>query len=59
MRGENNMFKNFNLSDKEILGIIEQYKNLINKYSIINKQIDEDLRQEIIFNIYKNLTKNR
>lgn len=53
------MFKNFNLSDKEILGIIEQYKNLINKYSIINKQIDEDLRQEIIFNIYKNLTKNR
>lgn len=53
------MFKNFNLSDKEVLDIIEQYENLINKYSKINEQIDEDLRQEIILNIYKNLIKNR
>lgn len=53
------MFKNFNMSDDEILMIIEEYENLINKYSYINGEIDDDLRQEIILNIYKDLTRNR
>lgn len=53
------MFNNFNLSDDEVLEITNQYENLINKYSRINGEIDEDLKQEIILNIYKSLTKNR
>lgn len=53
------MFKNFNLSDDEVLRIIEEYGNLINKYSYINGEINDDLRQEIILNIYKDLTRNR
>jgi hypothetical protein len=53
------LFKNFNLSNDEVLEIINSYKNLINKYSIVNGSIDEDLKQEIILTIYKTLTKNR
>jgi len=53
------MFNNYNLSDDEVLAIIEEYENLINRYSKINDEINEDLRQEIIINIYKFLTKNR
>lgn len=53
------MFNNFNLSNKEILKIIDDYKNLINKNSIINGKIDEDLQQEIRLLIFKVLSKNR
>lgn len=53
------MFNNFNLSDDDVMEIINQYDNLINKYSRINGEIDEDLKQEIIIEIYKTLTKNR
>ena len=53
------MFNEFNLSDDDVLGIIKEYENLINKYSYINGEIDDDLRQEIILNIYKDLTRNR
>ncbi len=53
------MFNNFNLSDKEIVKIIEDYKNLINKNSIINNSIDEDLQQEIKLLIFRILSKNR
>lgn len=53
------MFNNFNLSDKEILKIINDYRNLINKNSIINGKIDEDLQQEIRLLIFKVLSKNR
>ena len=53
------MFKNFNMSDDEVLTIIKEYENLINKYSYINGEIDDDLRQEIILYIYKDLTRNR
>lgn len=53
------MFNNFDLSDDEVLEIVNKYENLINKYSRINGEIDEDLKQEIILNIYKSLTKNR
>lgn len=45
------MFNNFNLSDEEIMKIINK--------SIINDRIDEDLMQEIKFEIFKNLIKNR
>ncbi len=53
------MFKNFNMTDDEVMEIIYTYDNLINKYSRINGKIDEDLKQEITVEIYKTLTKNR
>lgn len=53
------MFNNYSLSDDDVMGIIEKYDNLINKYSEINGKIDEDLKQEIIITIYRKLTKNR
>ena len=53
------VFRNFTLTNDEVLQIIHDYKNLINKYSIVNGVIDEDLKQEIILAIYNSLTKNR
>lgn len=53
------MFNNFNLTDQEILKIINDYKNLIDKNSIINRKLDEDLQQEIKLLIFKILSKNR
>ena len=55
------MFNNYNLTDEEVLEIIEKYENLINKYSRLytNGPIEEDLKQEIIIKIYMVLTKNR
>ena len=41
------MFKNFNMTDDEVMEIINEYNNLINKYSRINWNIDKDLKQEI------------
>ena len=51
------MFKNFNMTDDEVMEIINEYDNLISKYSRINGNIDEDLKQEITIEIYKTLTK--
>ena len=53
------VFKNFNMTDDEVMEIIYTYDNLLNKYSKINGKIDEDLKQEIKLEIYKTLTKNR
>ena len=53
------MFKNFNLSNNEILDIINDNMSLINKYSIINGKINEDLKQEILIKILRNLRKNK
>ncbi len=55
------MFNNYNLTDDEVIEIINQYENLINKYSKLraDSQIDEDLKGEIIEKIYRVLTKNR
>ena len=53
------IFKNFNMTDDEVMEIIYTYDNLLNKYSKINGKIDEDLKQEITVEIYKTLTKNR
>lgn len=53
------MFNNFSLTDEEVISIITDYDNLINKYSKINGVINEDLKQEIILNLYIRLTKNR
>ena len=53
------MFNNFNLSDEEILKIINDYKNLIYKYSCINYRFDEDLKQEIEFRIFYVMSRNR
>ena len=53
------IFRNFNMSDDEVMEIINTFDNLINKYSMINGSIDEDLKQEIRIQIYITLTKNR
>ena len=53
------IFKNFNMTDDEVMEIIYEYDNLISKYRKINGDIDEDLKQEITIEIYKTLTKNR
>ena len=37
------MFKDFNLSDEEVLDIIKRYENLINKNSMINFQLNETM----------------
>ena len=53
------IFNNNNLSEKEILYIIEKFRNYIRKESYINRKFDEDLNQEIKIRIYKTLTKGR
>ena len=53
------MFNDFNLSDFEIINIIERYNPLIINKSKINYKYDEDLCQEIKLNIWKELSKNR
>ena len=55
------MFNNYNLSDNDVIEIINQYENLINKYSRIShdEPINEDLREDIIEKIYIALTQNR
>lgn len=53
------MFNNFNLSDEEIMKIIEDYEPLITSRSTINFKYDEDLNQEIKLYIFKILSKNR
>ena len=44
-------------SNKEIEIIIKEYLPLINKYSLINNKIDEDLKQEILLSLIKYLKK--
>lgn len=53
------MFNDFNLSDEEVIHIIDRYTNLIDSKSYINERFDEDLQQEIKIFIFKVLTKNR
>ena len=53
------MFNNFNLSDEEIIKIINDYQPLIKSNSNINFKFDEDLKQEIEIRIFETLSKNR
>lgn len=53
------MFNDFNLSDEEVINIIDRYNPLIVNYSMINGRFDEDLCQEIKITIFTELTKNR
>lgn len=53
------MFNNFDLSDEEIMKIINDYEALITSKSMINFKFDEDLNQEIKLYIFKVLSKNR
>ena len=55
----NNLFNNYNLSDKEVARIISMFEKEINKNSMIMGKLNEDCKQEIIINIYEALTKNR
>ena len=52
-------FNNYNLTDEEILSIIEQSLPVINRNSKINGVVDEDLKQDIIVNIYEQLKSKR
>ena len=52
------MFNEFNLNDKEVIKIIDDYKPLILKVSTLNNG-NEDLKQEIELEIFRALTKNR
>ncbi len=53
------MFNNFNLTNNEIVKIINDYEPLIRKNSEINNRFNEDLYQEIKIYIFKVLSKNR
>lgn len=53
------IFNNYNLTDEEIIKIINDYKPLIINKSFINHKFDEDLCQEIKIKIFKSLSKNR
>lgn len=53
------LFKNFNLTDDEVEDILKNNKGLVNRYCEINGVIDNDLRQEIMMEIYISLTQNR
>lgn len=53
------MFNNFNLTDNEIMKIVNDYEPLIRKKSEINNKFNEDLYQEIRIYIFKILSKNR
>lgn len=52
------MFNNFSLTNSEIMKIIDDYKYLINKYSKLNNEFNEDLNQEIKIYIFRILSKN-
>lgn len=56
---EEKYFNNYNLTDEEILSIIEQSLPVINRNSKINGVVDEDLKQDIIVNIYEQLRSKR
>lgn len=56
---EGKEFNNYNLTDEEVLNVIEQSIDTINFYARINGVIDEDLKQEMIIAIYEQLTKGR
>ena len=51
------MFNNYSLSDEDVVAIIMEYEPLINKFSIIDNKVNEDLKQEIILSIYEKIGK--
>ncbi|MCI8760950.1 MAG: hypothetical protein HFJ34_07595 [Clostridia bacterium] len=53
------IFNNFTLTDEEVMNIIDTYQNLIKRHCKVSMKFDEDLYQEIVFNIFKTLTRNR
>lgn len=53
------MFNNFNLNDKEILKIINDFKPLLLNNAMIKNKLDEDLYQELQIKIFKELSRNR
>ena len=53
------MFNDFNLTNKEISKIINDYDPLIRKKSTKDNKFDEDISQEIKLLIFKKLSKNR
>lgn len=56
---EDNRFNNYNLTNKEVSKIINNFENVIYKNTLRLGEYQEDCIQEIKFQIYKSLTKNR
>lgn len=53
------MFNNFNLTNQEVIKILNDYENLIKANAKIKGHVDEDLEQEIKLRIFEVLTKNK
>lgn len=53
------IFNNCTLTDEETLSVIEQSIGEINFHARINGVLDEDLKQDMIIEIYKQLTSGR
>lgn len=54
-----NKFNNYSLTDKEISKIIHDFEKVMYKHTLKLGEHQEDCIQEIKFQIYKTLTKNR
>lgn len=55
----NNLFNNYNLSNKEIEKILKDFRPDIKRASKIDGKIDEDCEQKIMIAIYQKLSRNR
>lgn len=44
-------------SNEALADIIEMYMPLINRYSYVDGELDEDLRQYILLHLFKNISK--
>ncbi|MBP3255532.1 MAG: hypothetical protein J6M60_03485 [Clostridia bacterium] len=53
------LFNNFNLTNEEIESILKQMDKFIDNNCFVNGKFDEDLKQDICFNIFITLSKNR
>lgn len=53
------LFNNFNLTNEEIESILNQLEKFINGNCFVNGQFNNDLKQDIYFNIFITLSKNR
>lgn len=53
------LFNNFNLTNEEIESILKQIEKFIDGNCFVNGKFNNDLKQDIYFNIFITLSKNR
>lgn len=53
------LFNNFNLTNEEIESILKQIEKFIDGNCFVNGKFNDDLKQDIYFNIFITLSKNR